>query len=403
MEIRAKIKTLARKIIPGAFRQSLRLLSMTLKRRMKRTDISTIFQYDKELYWIDPRDIRYAAKKGLHIIENKNKIIGGNWDRPFIEFSRLDVYASFKQRIEGGVLWQETPLYQRVLKQIQRGQEKWGCRNKADLDKRCERLDAMIEDMRHNGYRAQGGEDEITVNIDRDGLLLLNHGRHRLACAKLLEIKKVPIKITARHKKWAVFKSEIIRYAAVNAGKVYAPLPHIDLENIPSQHERRFEIIKNNLDVPGGKMLDIGAHWGYFCHKFEELGFECFAVEQNEECFYYLEQLRKSTGKRFHAVPENIFLFSQRMRDFDVVLALSILHWFIRDKDTFAQLQQFLGRLAVREMFFQPHAVEHTQMQESYRNFSPEEFVGFIIENSCLNHYVLIGEEGGRKIYKIYK
>ncbi len=274
---------------------------------------------------------------------------------------------------------------------------------KEQLDKRCVKIDALIGDMQEHGYRSQNSVDEITVNISRDGIVLLNHGRHRLSVAKLLDIRKVPIKITARHKKWENFKKEILNYASDNNGMVYAPLCHLDLREIPSQHKSRFEIVKSQLDISGGKMLDIGSHWGYFAHKFEELGFDCTAIEQNEDCFYFLEKLRKSTGKRFKAIKANVLDFLKESQEFDVVIALSIFHWFIRNEDTFIKFKEILSTLKMKEMFFQSHAQDHTLMQGAYRNFSPEEFVDFIIENSCLDSFKLIGQENNRKIFKIYQ
>ena len=42
-------------------------------------------------------------------------------------------------------------------------------------------------------------------------------------------------------------------------------------------------------------------------------------------------------------------------------------------------------------------------MKGAYKNYSPEEFVEFVLKNSCLDEAKLIGEEDGRPIYKLYK
>ena len=394
---------LIKKFTPQKIKNQWHNFKIKIKRLVKYRKPIDLFKYDKNLYWLDPRDIKYATKQGLHIIENKNKILRGNWDSPYINFNDLDVYISIKKRIEDGSSWQETPLYKRIVNEINKGNSKWGCETLEQLDSRFKGINALISNMRENGYRAQNSEDEITVNISRNGIILLNHGRHRLACAKLLDIREIPIKITARHKKWAVFKQEVLNYAAQNNGMVYAPICHIDLQSIPSQHKGRFEIIKSNLGISGGKMLDIGSHWGYFAHKFEDLGFECTAIEQNEDCFYFLEKLKKSSGKKFRAIKGDIMKFLDKSQKFDVVVALSIFHWFIREKDTFERFKKMLSLLKMNEMFFQSHSQDHTLMQNAYCNFSPEEFVNFIIENSCLDAFKLIGQENNRKIFKIYR
>ena len=96
------------------------------------------------------------------------------------------------------------PFYRRVLDEIESGIVKWGCKNRQDLDKRCQLWDELFNDVRQNGYKSRAFlrkeqaknslpdlEDEITVNIGRDGDLLFNNGRHRLTFAKIAGMEKV--------------------------------------------------------------------------------------------------------------------------------------------------------------------------------------------------------------------
>jgi len=138
--------------------------------------------------------------------------------------------------------------------------------------------------------------DEISVIIDRDGQLLLVEGRHRLSIAKLLKISKVPIRIVARHKKWMDFRKELILFSKnYQKGQLYQPLSHPDLQGIPFQRdgEERFKIIEENITAQKGTLLDIGANLGYFCHKFEEKGLDCYALEENRMCLFF-EKIKKS-------------------------------------------------------------------------------------------------------------
>jgi hypothetical protein len=74
-------------------------------------------------------------------------------------------------------------------------------------------LDALYQDIKNNGFETQkklrGGvrkmEDEVVVVIGRNGDLIFNNGRHRLAIAKILDLDKIPVKITLRHKRWVEF------------------------------------------------------------------------------------------------------------------------------------------------------------------------------------------------------
>lgn len=54
-------------------------------------------------------------------------------------------------------------------------------------------------------------------------------------------------------------------------------------------------------------------------------------------------------------------------------------------------------------MYFEPPDPEEPQMQTAFRNFDSDEFVEFIIKNSCLRYSKQIGlAEDGRKLYKIW-
>ena len=52
--------------------------------------------------------------------------------------------------------------------------------------------------------------NELRVSIDRDGnYMLQNSGSHRLAIAKLLKLKKIPVVVARIHYKWAKSKGLI--------------------------------------------------------------------------------------------------------------------------------------------------------------------------------------------------
>ena len=358
----------------------------------------------QETYWIDPREVQSATRDEFNIFENSNKVRGGDWDLDNLKFEEMDFYKSYKDRILNQTAWSDTPYYKWILNQIAQGSVKWGCKTRQDLDARCKQLDEIYKDMKENGYKKNENLDEVSINIGRDGQLLFNNGRHRLTFAKLLNLDKIPVKITVRHKKWENFKRDILLYARNQpARKIYAPLNHVDLENIPAYHPGRFDLMKNNLALTSGKVLDIGAHWGWFCHKFEELGFDCYAVENLPDYWPFLEKLKTAANKRFKIVKEDVFDYHKKDNQFDVVIAMSIFHWFIRDKETFEKFKELLRHLDMKVMFFQPHSAETSNMTNSYKNFSQEEFVKFIIENSCLNNYKCIGQELSRNIYMIYK
>ena len=312
-----------------------------------------------------------------------------------------------------GRRWEVTEFYQRILNNISNGTLMWGCGNKTELNQRCRYLEFLYQDVKKNGYKAQEeisreendpykGQDEITIRIGHDGALLFEDGRHRLAIAKLLNIDKIPIKVTVRHSKWYQFRQEVIDYASTNRGKLYSPITHPDLSDIPSTHgEERFEIIKAHLPIQRGDLLDIGAHWGYFCHKFEEEGFNCYAIEGDATNVYFLEKLKRAENRKFKIIYGSIFDYRDKA-NFDVVLAFNIFHHFLKTEETYYRLIELLNRLDMKVMFFQAHLPDSPQMKGAYRNYDCEEFINFILKNSRLTEVKYLSKaKDGRPIYRL--
>ncbi len=388
-----------------------------LKIKMLMSSFSPDIQIGTEdIYWIDPAKIKYIyeSDKCLDIWLDKGKVIGGNWDA-LSRFEESDVYKALRNVLINKDKWENTSFYRRVLNQILNGEEKWGCRNELEFRERLKDIEFLFEYIKKHGYKSKKllevnskqKEDEVTVNIGRYGDLLLNNGRHRLSIAKLLNIKKIPIKITAKHQKWVDFKNQILNYAEKMGGVVYQPLTHVDLQSIPSQYkDDRFDFIKKNTTSKKGTLLDIGTHWGYFCHKFEEEGYDCYAVENDIESLYFLGKLKRAEDRRFKIISKSIFdSYDEIPKKFDVVLALNIFHHFIKHEDDYHKLVNLLNKLEMEEMFFQSHRTDEPQMKGAFKNFTPEEFVYFILQNSCLKKMECIGktDQDGRFLYRLYK
>jgi len=367
-----------------------------------------------QMLWVDPERIKYQCVLSKYdTLGERGQILGGNWDKNKVLFSDLDVYRAFKARFINNEPWENTDFYHRVTAEIASGNTKWGCTTLDEFNRRLEQLEALYTEIKENGYKSQQslfpddpyrGEDEISIRIGRDGELLFEDGRHRLTIAKLLKIEKVPVKVTVRHREWVNFRMEILKYAEAHNGKVYQPLLHPDLETIPSHYgPERYNLIRENLDLEKGTLLDIGAHWGYFCHRFEDDGFDCYAVESDLKAAYFLEMLKKAENKQFTVINQSIFNYTDKT-EFDIVLALNIFHHFLKTKETYIQLKTLLQRLRMKMMFFQAHEFNSVQMQNAYRDFSADEFVEFILRHSELDESRYLGKTSdGRRLYKLYK
>jgi SAM-dependent methyltransferase len=201
------------------------------------------------------------------------------------------------------------------------------------------------------------------------------------------------------------FKEDYFSFAKLSGGKLYQPAYHSDLGDIPSfPAKEKFNLIESNLGLKQGKVLDIGANLGYFCFRLEEIGFDCCAVEINPQEVYFLKRLKTANDARFEIFQGSIFDYQKdKSLDFDIVLSLNIFHHFLKRESSYEELKKLLRRLRCQEMFFESHNPGESQMKGAFRNYVPEEFVKFILKNSCLDNYILLKEfPNGRRLYKLF-
>jgi len=414
-----KLKGLAKIFLPPAAVTGLQRgirLSRRAKLRMEATIHPNRFLDDPfpqlNLHYARPQDVNYWGKRPAGVFStwrDRGRVLDGDWDLQLnpLRIAETSFYTSYEKRMKWDVPWEETPYYQIVVKNIQNGEVLWNCCNVAELDAKCREWDDVFRSIRDYGYLAGKGEDEISVNIDRNGRLLLNDGYHRLVFAKLLGVPEIPVTVVVRHRKWHDFRRELYDFTLSGRhaprGRAYAPLLHMDLKSVPSQHAHdRFDIIQKHLR--GHKLLDVGAHLGYFSHRFEELGHECVAVESHADICYFLRKLHASQERKFRIVEESIFSFVERERPaVDTVLVLSILHHFLKEESSYHQLVQLLKTLETKEMIFEPHNPAEPQMRGAFRNFDSHEFVKFMLENSCLEQAEKIGvAKDGRELFRLF-
>lgn len=378
----------------------------------------------EKIYWVNPKKIKYSFMQGSSCFSlypiYTGKLFIKDWDlnQNLIKFEEGNFYKAYYQHFIEGKEWKETEFYQAVLNKMENGMFKWGCSSEEEFMKRCKELNKLYEDIKKNGLKTQkmlgkGGilkhkgirelEDEILVAINRNGDLIFYDGHNRLAISKILNLDKIPFKIIHRHEKWMEFRKKLFHYVKKEMnGRVLEPLLHPDFGDIPSVWcNKRFEIIKRNLTIKEGCLLDIGAHWGYFCHKFEEIGFNCTAIEDSPKNFYFLRKLKRAGNASFKIINKSMFDYEDVL-SFDVVLALNIFHYFLKEKESYYKLRKLLRRLTAKEMYFQTDEPEEIKRRGGYKNCSPEEFVDFVVKNSNLTKADCIGEVRGSKIYKLY-
>jgi len=371
-----------------------------------------------KIYYVNPQKIQYYLKDGFKKGDTYSRIKRGKWDKSKKLFEDLPVYQALIQRFREGTKWDEIKYFQNVQNDISNGIIRWGCKNKDEWINILGEIEDLYNKIKNNGSKLKSGLasskeqyekleistilDDLTINIGRDGQLLLVEGEVGLSLAKVLDLSEIPIKIKVRHKKWMRFKEKLRYFSRHDI--LYQKVTHIDLQDFSFKHgDERFTLIKENLSISKGTLLDIGTNLGYFCHKMEEEGFDCYGVEENWYYAYFLKKLRKAEDKKFKIISKSIFkYYKSRELVFDVVLALFIFHHFLKRKNTYLNLIKLLNRLRVKEMIFGAHNPRELQNIGGYINYTPSQFVNFILENSCLNKAEVIYKvKNGRYIYKL--
>ena len=311
-------------------------------------------------------------------------------------------FQLIKKHFTDNVDWKEINEYKYFRNILSNNQKILNCSNEQEFITYLKSLDDSFQKlMRDESTSLHYG---FKVGVGRFGEFMLLDDIFLISLFIIISIKKIPIEVVLRHPLWIKFSSEFLRFQSVH-GELYQPLIHPDLRFESSYTDQRFLIIQENLAITNGALLDIGANLAYFCHKFEDLGFDCYAVEIRPSNVHYMKKLRDIEGKKFKIINKSIFDLNLKL-DFDIVLALNIFHHFLREKELYQNLIEFLDRLKLKTMYFQPHDPSEKIMRNAYVNYDNEQFVRFIIKYSCLNKFELINKQSdgrNRPIYKIFK
>jgi len=184
-----------------------------------------------ETLWVNTSEVVYACnlKTGdSNRWRDRGRVLSGEWDRDIIKFVDMDIYHACVEHFLYGKSWCDTDYYKRLCRNVSAGRKRWG-RTREDVDEKMKRLEDLYRSVTKKGYLSKDqlnnnlcqtfeSDDEIAIRIGRDGRLLFEDGRHRLAIAKLLGIEKIPVKVTIRHAIWYDYLSGISSHAKSNKG-----------------------------------------------------------------------------------------------------------------------------------------------------------------------------------------
>ncbi|EPX82190.1 hypothetical protein [Salipiger mucosus] len=166
-----------------------------------------------ECVYVDPGRTHFsydpkAARRKLRR-SHSGMVLGGDWDRCRRPLDSHVKIASVRERYLGGVPWEQTALFDKLLREIRDGHHPDGLESRKELVQRYEVLDRVFEETRRRGRlltraelpeffrREHGG---ILVHIDREGApMRAGGGMHRFAIAKVLELPEIPAQLGVVH------------------------------------------------------------------------------------------------------------------------------------------------------------------------------------------------------------
>ncbi len=189
------------------------------------------------IYWIPPEYVEIMSGSSFDFIKYTGRIIDAPWDTDSKPIHEGRYYKRFENVFFNGVSWENINYYNEKIKRIRDGQRKRYL-NADELLNKFDSYESLYDEFKSGEYKLQselavenkstglgdGGRalfpsltdstlmrHEIAVNIGRDGTLLRNDGRHRLALAVLAGLDEVPVRIVVRHSEWQQHRDEVAR------------------------------------------------------------------------------------------------------------------------------------------------------------------------------------------------
>lgn len=374
-----------------------------------------------KIYYISPRRIIKCLspvdRKGIFNSEKRRgKVLDGDWDQKNCYFSQMiDVFRAFKKRIEKDVSWDKTDYYSRILTEIKLGNNIYGLKNVEELQRRCKNLDLLYLDIKKNGYFLNRYNyiknitfDEVDVTIGRNGDYIFRDGIHRLSIAKILRLECIPVTIFVRHKQWNEFKNFLRNTSKRLGPELFQPFVHPDLLDIShnTKHEKIWESIKSNLNPKNkGFMVDLKSNVGFYCHKFEDLGYQCCAIESSPLLRKIMNKLKKIEQKNFQILDkiaiEDLLLKKNQV---DVVLVLDGCIEYFNSKNKLLPFINFLNRSKTKELFIEGYdSINKISCDKSNSNADCN-FITIILQHTALSKQKQIYKTtSGTSIYKLSK
>ena len=334
---------------------------------------------------------------GCHYRWKLGIILNGDWDKALKDIEKMPIFVALDQVFCQGFSWCETQFYQNSFKQIKKGVTIKNCKNEQDLQNRTKAIETLYGAIRVEGYKTQRdlglpyASSDIIACIDRYGRFIFFDGRHRLAITRLLNITTISVIICARHTVWQNFAKKLRWYVKKNGGVTRYPVPHPDFQDIPHKYDEKLfcNILKRTRDYKGKVLnINVGLSFGYLSHRFEDNGFNCIEVNLASDDFLFITKLKKASEKKF--VILNNFSEYLNKHKIEVVLAIDVLHHFLKSKQDFLNLITQISRLNTDAFIFNLPLQKNCAEKFCYKHLDAVDITSMIQNSIQLNQLDLI-------------
>jgi hypothetical protein len=210
--------------LPAGVRSQLRKAERTYNRAeiLHRNNLVFRAVADPEkIIWIRPGDVKFKLMGTQTLKLGRNDILAGDWDLDRREIETTAKYKSIIQHFRDGIDWEETDLFQRYARRLDNGMKARGRNSIADVKEDYEEtINQLYQEIREKGFllpkdRNKKSNDLPPLHIGRDGELLFGRdGNHRLAMARLLDLKVIPCVVHTRHTHWQEVREKIFQFGA---------------------------------------------------------------------------------------------------------------------------------------------------------------------------------------------
>ena len=225
------------------------------------------------VYWVSPEHVKKTSMS-FDFIKDTGRVVGGDWDNGQKEVIDGGYYARFEKVLHNRTSWKATNYYEQRAWEIKEGKDDRYV-SVEEFENKLQYYEKLYEEFKSGNYKSQpelvadnemslpgeGGRalfpsltdhalmrHEIAVSIGRDGTLLRNDGRHRLALAHLAGVDKIPVRIVVRHTEWQNLRDRVAQ--AIDDG-LNSGVPVDQIRNHVEQTlDEELESIMFGLDHP---------------------------------------------------------------------------------------------------------------------------------------------------------